>query len=195
MAPFRVGAPVGGAERAVARMTASATSSRLGGDGGGLSDRSEGRADDASVAGRERLLTVRPAADDDVAGKQALVLATSLLLFERVRLRPCRCPHRTPAPRVGDGIRLRPVDGCARRARGAGPDSRGGGRDSAPRLDSPALVAGRAGGSGRPVTHDDGEDAERQCGHEPGLRAAGQHAARRRALIGDGRGAGSRARP
>src|SRR5688572_13154707 len=39
-----------------------------------------------SVAGRERLLAVGPTADDDIAGKQALVLATSLLLFEWVRL-------------------------------------------------------------------------------------------------------------
>ncbi len=178
----------GGTDRAVARMTASATSSRLGGAGDCASRPRAPRAVDAvGVDGRSpsgrRLTTTLLAKRLSYSATLLLVCQgidgrRSGILIEQRRSRvgwvderlltTAFVEHSEPILVVAEPIwagRQRLVHRAGRR--------------SSSRL--------------RPAgEHDDGQDAQRQCHHQPGLRAARQHAARGRAVIGDDRCAGGR---
>ena len=144
----------------------------------------------SGVARREPL-AVRPAAQDDVARKQALVLAPPPLGLKRIwSPRPARGRRRGPRRwhrRGGSSA-------CSRarcvQQRAGDPGSRG----AAPRLGASAGAAGvaRSGalGSGCPVKTMIPRMPSASADHDPRLRPARQHATRCGAMVGDRRCSG-----
>ena len=98
-----------------------------------------------------RALVLRPPAQNDVAGKEALVLAPLSICRDRIlRRRRLRVVVLAPAGRSAPARPVEHLASLARRAGAAGPDSHERGRRSEPAR-APSVVAGRAGGSGRPT--------------------------------------------